>query len=193
MDDQRSTFDEVFLERLRDRRADAFDRLVREFEGPLYRFHYCNHGDHHTAQDQTAETFVQLVRSLPSMRGDISQLRAFVFTIARRVQQRRWRSKRPVASLEFAQEVVDRRSQPDVELSDQEQVDFVLNAIRTLDEPLRNVLLLRFVEEYSLAEVAIALDMPLGTVKSHIHRGRELLAKVLVPGGVRHEPDRHFR
>jgi RNA polymerase sigma-70 factor, ECF subfamily len=183
MDDERSPFDETFLERLRNRHAGAFDRLVREFETPLYRFHYCNHGDHHTAQDQTAETFVQLVRSLPSMHGDASQLRAFVFTVARRVQQRRWRGKRPATSLDPALEVADRRPQPDAELADQEQIDLVLETIRGLDNPVRNVLLLRFVEECSLDEVAATLDMPLGTVKNHIHRGRALLVRKLAEKG----------
>jgi RNA polymerase sigma-70 factor (ECF subfamily) len=183
MDDQRSPFDAAFLDRLRNRRADAFDRLVREFQTPLYRFHFCQHGDHHSAQDQTAETFVQLVRSLPSMRGGVNQLRAFVFAVARRVQQRRWRANRSTARLEFAMEVADPHPQPDAELAEREQVHLVLDAIRGLDETVRNVLLLRFVEECSLDEVAAALDMPLGTVKSHLHRGRAQLARKLAEKG----------
>lgn len=180
MSEQRLTFEPAFLEKLKRRRPDAFDVLVREFEGPLYRFHYCAHGDHHAAQDQTSETFVELVRSLPSMRGDVTQLRAFVFSIARRVQQRSWSRTTPVIPLDEQAAIADRRPSPDVELSSQEQVDIVLNAIRGMESAVRNVLLLRFVEEYSLEDVAGALDMPLGTVKSHIHRGRAQLAGVLL-------------
>lgn len=179
MCEQRSNFDAAFLEQLKRRRPEAFDMLVREFEGPLYRFHYCAHGDHHAAQDQTSETFVQLVRSLPSLRGDVSQLRAFVFSIARRVQQRSWNRTSPEVPFVEDVAIADRRPPPDAELADQEQVGLVLNAIRRLDAPVRNVLLLRFVEDFSLEEVAAALGMPLGTVKSHIHRGRTQLARVL--------------
>jgi RNA polymerase sigma-70 factor, ECF subfamily len=179
MSEQRPILDAAFLEQLKERRPDAFDLLVREFETALYRFHYCAHGDHHAAQDQTSETFVELVRSLPSMRGGVSQLRAFVYSIARRVQQRHWNSRRATVALDSDAAITDRRPPPDTVLADQEQVNLLLDAIRGLDVPVRNVLLLRFVEEYSLDEVAAALDMPLGTVKSHIHRGRVQLARIL--------------
>lgn len=185
MNGRRPILDATLLEQLKQGRPAAFDLLVREFENALHRFHYCAHGDHHLAQDQTSETFVQLVRSLSSMRGDVSQLRAFVFSIARRVQQRHWRTTNRTVSLGEDVMIADRRPPPDVEVGDQEQVDGVLNAIRRLDIPVRNVLLLRFVEEYSLEEVAAALDMPMGTVKSHIHRGRTQLAGILSEKGCR--------
>ena len=57
----------------------------------------------------------------------------------------------------------------------------MLAAIGALEQPQRNVLLLRFVEGLSLAEIATALDIPLGTVKSHIHRGREYLRQRFFP------------
>lgn len=48
-----------------------------------------------------------------------------------------------------------------------------------LEQPLRNVLLLRFVEECTLDEISEVLEIPLGTVKSHIHRGRARLKAAL--------------
>jgi len=47
-----------------------------------------------------------------------------------------------------------------------------LKAISELDDPLPDVLMLRFIEELSLDEIATVLEMPVGTVKSHLHRGR---------------------
>jgi RNA polymerase sigma-70 factor, ECF subfamily len=56
--------DESFLAQLKKGIPAAYVVLVERFEGPLYRFFYCSHRDHHLAQDQTAETFAQLVKSL---------------------------------------------------------------------------------------------------------------------------------
>mgnify|MGYP002085938984 CR=1 FL=1 len=56
--------------------------------------------------------------------------------------------------------------------------DYV-EAIRSLDQPTRDVFLLRFVEQLSVAEVAETLGEPIGTVKSRLHRGRRQLQEIL--------------
>ena len=63
--------------------------------------------------------------------------------------------------------------------SDREQLEGVLDAISHLEDPLREVLILRFVEGCSIDEVAVALGLPVGTVKSHIHRSRTRLKQLL--------------
>ena len=172
---------ESFLDQLKDGLPAAYVVLVERFEGPLYRFFLCDHRDHHTAQEQTAETFAQLVRSLPRMRGDCGQLRAYVFATARHVQQRRWRRRATEPSpLVEALSVSDPQPSPATVASGREQLDRVLSAISNIDGPLRNVLLLRFVEGCSIDEVAEALEMPVGTVKSHIYRGRMQLKQMFV-------------
>jgi RNA polymerase sigma-70 factor, ECF subfamily len=171
--------DASFLDRLKAGDPAAYVLLVDGFEGPLYRFFLCDHRNHHTAQEQTAETFAQLVRSLRGMRGGCEQLRAYVFATARHVQLRRCRGRRnqpsPIAE---ALNVSDPRPSPVTVASDREQLERVLNAISRLEDPLRNVLLLRFIEGCSIDEVAEALDLPVGTVKSHIHRSRTRLKQI---------------
>jgi len=168
--------EDVFLNQLKDGQPAAYEVLVDQFEGPLYRFFLCDHYDHHMAQDETAETFAQLVRSLPKMRGSHEQLRTYVFAVARHVQQRHWRRhKRRNLQLTDAQHVSDTRPSPLIQAANRERVEQVLDAIGCLDTTVRSVLLLRFVEGLSIEEVAEALEMPTGTVKSHIHRGRSQL------------------
>jgi RNA polymerase sigma-70 factor (ECF subfamily) len=170
---------ESFINELKKGAPAAYEVFVEMFEGPLYRFFYCDHRDHHLAQEQTAETFAQLVQSIRRMRGGAEQLRAFVFATARHVQLRRFRERnRCTSSLADELDVADVAPSPATAAAEREQVERVLDAIGQLDEPLRNVLLLRFVEGCSLEEVAEALEMPLGTVKSHIHRGRERLKQL---------------
>jgi len=173
------TADEAFVRQLQVGHPAAYELLVQRFEGPLYRFFFCDHRDHHVAQEQTAETFVQLVRSLPNIRGGNESLCTYVFSTARHIQLRRWRRpKSPHVPLSVALDAIDTGPSPVAQAADREQLERVMDAIRRLDSPLRNVLLMRFVEGYSIEEVAHALEMPLGTVKSHIHRGRTRLKQI---------------
>jgi len=182
------TADQAYLDQLKAGHAAAYEMLVERFEGPLYRFFFCDHRNHHLAQEQTSETFTQLVRSLPNMRGGHQQLCAFVFATARHIQQRRWRSpKTQNVPLSGAANVIDAGPSPVAQAADREQLERVLNAIGQLDPAVRNGLLLRFVEGYSVEEVAHAMEMPVGTVKSHIHRGRLRLKQVFSEEECEHE------
>jgi RNA polymerase sigma-70 factor, ECF subfamily len=180
--------EELFVEQLKNGIPAAYELLVERFEAPLYRFFLCDHRDHHVAQEQTAETFAQLVGSLPQMRGGAGQLRAYVFATARHVQQRRWRQrkKQPLPLAEAAN-VSDPRPPPAAVAADREELERMLDAMGQLEVPQRNVLLLRFVERLSIAEIGEALEMPAGTVKSHIHRGRLRLKQLLVEKEKEHE------
>jgi len=169
-----------FLAQLRAGTPAAFAELVEEFEGALYRFFYCDHRDHHLAQEETAETFGQLVKSLTSRETVCGNLRAYVFGTARHVQLRRIRARgREQLTLAEAEEMCDPGPSPLSVAAEREELAQVLAAIEGLEETQRNVLLLRFVESCSIEEVAEALQIPVGTVKSHIHRGRARLIQVL--------------
>jgi RNA polymerase sigma-70 factor, ECF subfamily len=172
--------DDLLVAQLKQGVPAAYITFVERFEASLYRFFFCEHRDHHLAQEQAAETFAQLVRSLPSMRGGAQQLPAYVFATARHVQLRRMRDRqRHYVPLDEAAVINDPGPLPEEAVSEREQVDSVLQAIIQLDETVRNVLLLRFVEDCSIEQIAVALEMPVGTVKSHIHRGRSQLKRLL--------------
>ena len=127
---------EDFLIQLKEGQPAAYEVLVDRFEGPLYRFFFCDHRNHHLAAEQTAETFAELVRSLPKMRGSHEQLRAFVFATARHVQGRNWRRpKRKHVSLTAVDCVRDGDPSPLARLADRERVAQVLDAIGRLDQP----------------------------------------------------------
>ena len=105
--------EDSLLERLKEGNSAAFDWLVGHFEAPLFRFFVCDHRDYHLAQEQTSETFVQLVQSLPAMKGNSEKLRAFVFAIARHVKLREWRRPKPASSsIEYARDICDPRPSP---------------------------------------------------------------------------------
>jgi RNA polymerase sigma-70 factor (ECF subfamily) len=172
--------EDEFLRSLRKGEADAYETLVRRFEAPLYRYFLASHGDPQLAGEQSADCFSDLVESLPKMSGGPGQLQSFVFAVARNVLRRQWRRRaRGFARLAAASEAIDDRHSPDAAVEASEEFARLIAAIRSLDHPTRDVFLLRFVEQMSVAEVAETVGEPIGTVKSRLHRGRQRLQEIL--------------
>jgi RNA polymerase sigma-70 factor (ECF subfamily) len=168
------------VQRLKQGDGDAFETLVRRFEGPLYRYFLASHGDAQLAGEQSADCFSDLVQSLPKMSGGEDQLRPFVFAVARNILRRQWRRRaRECTSLDPCAGPIDARPAPDAAMELAEDSARAIEAIRSLDQPTRDVFLLRFLEQMSVAEVAKVVGEPIGTVKSRIHRGRQRLKRIL--------------
>jgi len=174
-------------------RPTAFEELFRRFETRLYRFFLLSHGNHHLAEDQCGDTFVALVSAIHRMRGGEEHLASFVFGVARNVLRRsRRRGRFRPTSLERAIDVADSRAGPQRTVESRESLRQAMGFLEAFDEPVRHVLVLRFVEGLMLEEVAEALGMPLNTVKSHIHRARKrLLRQIAVAESGKQAEDGH--
>jgi len=126
-------------------------------------------------EDVLGEVFVQVARSLPRFRGDGDEaLRRWVFTIARHrvVDDARRRARRPRSS-DAPMPQVAAPPEP-VELDGE-----LLDALRRLTPPQREVVALRFVADLSLNDVARITRRSVGAVKSLQVRGLEELARIL--------------
>lgn len=174
------TAEDEFLNRLRRADHDAFDELVHRFEDQVYRYFLASHGDPQLAGEQSADCFGNLVESLPKMTGGAEQLVPFVYAVARNVLRREWRRKsRNLAPLDVVVATADKQPGPYADNESKDEVTRALEAIQTLDPATREIFLLRFVEQMSVAEVALAVGEPVGTVKSRLHRGRLRLQEIL--------------
>lgn len=172
--------DSELLAGLKSRSTEAFEVLLDRFEAPLYRFFFYSHGKHELAEDQCAETFAALVTAFKKMRSGPAGLRAFVFGVARNVMRRGWRETRPpLSSPDALERLADGQPGAYREVSACQELERALAAIRTLDDPMRQILLLRVVEELTVKEIAEALALPPGSVRSHIHRARKKLRGIL--------------
>ena len=172
--------EDEFIRDLQRGDAKAYEVLVRRFETPLYRYFLASHGDPQLAGEQSADCFGDLVESLPKMVGGAAQLRPFVLAVAKNVLRRQWRWQgRETNQADFETAVLDVSPAPDVGIEASEESSRLIAAVRSLDAPTRDVFLLRFVEQMSLAEVAAAVGEPVGTVKSRLHRGRKRLLEIL--------------
>ncbi len=140
-------------------------------------------GDRSEAEDVAQEAFVIAFRSLGTWRGD-GAFGAWLSRIAVRLAIRRAGQRKQVTWLdplaaESDQPGHDRyRTSVSVDTLDpantllrSERDSRIRAAVASLDEPYREVVALRFFAERSLAEIAAVTNRPLGTVKTHLHRG----------------------
>jgi RNA polymerase sigma-70 factor (ECF subfamily) len=175
---------------------DAYRTLVERESRATARICYRVLGDPHEAEDAAQEAFVTAFRSLSSWRGE-SPFGAWLARIALRIALRSASRRRPVVWLDPAhpESSVERDGpqardgasaaaaftsasmaagpahDPAVLTVHAERASAVRAAVAGLDEPYREVVALRFFGDLSLAEIAAETGRPLGTVKTHLHRG----------------------
>jgi len=182
-----------FIERLKAGEETAFDHLVNERSADIYALLYRLTQDPEEARDLTQETFLQAFRSIAHFRGE-ADLRTWLYRIAinqARNRWRWWRRRRRSATvsldatdetheLSLATRLVDERAEdPEASTLAHEREQILLAAMRTLARPFREAVVLRDVEGLSYEEVAAALEISIGTVKSRLSRGRAELRRKL--------------
>jgi RNA polymerase sigma-70 factor (ECF subfamily) len=161
---------------------DAFRVLVEREAASIVRACHRILGDLHEAEDAAQETFVIAFRSLDSWRATGS-FGAWLRRIAVRVALRRAGSRRPTlrldpisvdgdeASLGPAGRLASAAQDPaDASLHLERAVELRM-ALQSLDDPYREVVLLRFYGDLSLAEIALETGRPVATIKTHLRRG----------------------
>ncbi|MEO0515103.1 MAG: sigma-70 family RNA polymerase sigma factor [Planctomycetota bacterium] len=183
--------DATLLQRARDGNHGALGCLLRRHEERLFNVALGVLGNRADAQDATQDAFVSVVRKLHDFRGDA----AFSTWITRIVlnaskdllRKHKRRPALPFSSLngENMEHSVEasleqrRELSPDSNVETQEQQSRLREAVAGLDEPFREVLVLRDLDGMDYAEMAETLELPLGTVKSRLFRARLILRDVL--------------
>ena len=149
----------------------AFETLVRQRQSPLRGFlRRLTRGDHALADDLAQDTFLDAWRSIDRFRGESS----FASWLARIAYRRylMWARKRKLEPLDEDTEIATSDPPPDLRLD-------LEKAMTRLSLPERAALTLCYAQEYTNEEAADILEVPLGTLKSHVARGREKLRKLL--------------
>jgi RNA polymerase sigma-70 factor (ECF subfamily) len=156
--------------------AAAWDALFRRYQLPLYVYIFELVRDEQTSLDIVQETFINAVRHLGSLRDD-AKFGSWLFGIAHQKCIQRWRKQAREEMLrdEFADAPAQFETGPDDLLMREEQEAEFMNLLNQLPPPQRSVLLLHFVEEFSLDEIAGITGVSLGTVKSRLHYAKKSL------------------
>jgi len=154
----------------------AFGQLVTKYQDRLYNTVLHVVGSSEDAYDVVQDAFVQAFLKLETF-GRASAFYTWLYRIAFNSALTRRRRHKPTVSVEQARELsgdepLGREESPDARLEQQERVSQVRAALATLTEEHRTVLVLREMDGCCYETIAEMLDLPVGTVRSRLHRAR---------------------
>lgn len=170
----------AFVERARRGDASAFEALYRAHRDWVFATAYRFSGNREDALDVVQETFFYLARKLPALELR-ARLKTFLYPAIKHLALARRERRRRESPLEGAPEPPARDPPPEESpaLGEEE----ARGLLSRLPGAQREVVWLRFVDGLSLSEIAAALGVPLGTVKSRLHAALESLRRKGPPGG----------
>jgi len=162
----------------------AWDVLFRRYQLPLYVYVFELVHNEQASLDLVQETFIVAVRHVGSLRDD-AKFGCWLFGIAHQKCIQRWRKQNRDEWLhdEIAAVPDEFEHSPDALLIRQEQEAQFMELLNQLPLPQRSVLLLHFVEDFSLEEIARITETQLGTVKSRLHYAKKSLRKLVEEKG----------
>ena len=168
------------IERARAGDKTAVTELYRAHVQSIYKYVYLRVSDAHLAEDLTSEVFLHALESLPTFEYRGIPFSAWLYRIARDrlVDHYRRQSRRPDCS-DLTEDLACDDAEPhDVAIRWQEETE-VRAALQQLTEDQRVVLVLRFMEHQSLADIGRRLGKTEGAVKSLQHRALAALSRAL--------------
>jgi RNA polymerase sigma-70 factor, ECF subfamily len=161
----------------------SFEQLVRDHQAMVFRTLLRLTGSREHVDDLAQEVFLRLYRALPDFRGE-ALLTTYLYRIVANVAQDEWKRRRrcdrPLVSISGEDSDWEDRLQhpgPNAEqqLAEKQFRDSVERQLQQLSAIERTVLVLYHQEERSYEQIAHSLNLPIGTVRTHLHRGRKKL------------------
>src|SRR5947209_9862214 len=167
-----------------------FEQVVREHQGMVFRTLARLTGTVEHVEDLAQEVFLRLYKALPGFRGE-ALVSTYLYRITVNVAQDEWKRRRredrplvPFAGDDRDEGTwEDRLAHParnaEEELEEREFAGMVEEQLHRLSNVERAVLVLYHQEERSYEQIAEALGMPIGTVRTHLHRGRKKMREAI--------------
>ncbi|WP_051189061.1 RNA polymerase sigma factor SigW [Halalkalibacillus halophilus] len=173
----------------KDGNENAFEELVHQYEGMIYSHCYRMIGNRHDAEEFTQETFLKAYKNINSCQ-DHEKFQAWLHRIATNVTIDYMRKKKPSVILDdeikdcqditYTDQLRSKEPLPEEECAKNEKRKLICEAIYQLPEKYQAVIFLRYCEDYSLEDISKALFLPVGTVKTHLHRSKQALHKLII-------------
>ncbi|MDQ0157490.1 RNA polymerase sigma factor SigW [Robertmurraya andreesenii] len=166
----------------------AYAEIVELYKDKVFQLCYRMLGNRHEAEDMAQEAFIRAYVNIASFNINL-KFSTWLYRIATNLCIDRIRKKKPdfyldaevsgTDGLTMYSQIPSDTALPEEEVESMELQDIIQREISRLPEKYRSVIVLKYIEELSLNEISEILDMPLGTVKTRIHRGREALRQQL--------------
>lgn len=166
----------------------AFGEIVELYKDKVFQLCFRMLGNSHEAEDISQDAFIRAYINIERYNID-RKFSTWLYRIAANLCIDRIRKKKPdyyldaevagTEGLTLYSQIPASQLAPDEEVSKIELQEIIQNEILKLPEKYRAVIVLKYIEELPLLEISKILDLPIGTVKTRIHRGREALRKQL--------------
>ena len=183
---QRTPTDEELIARFQEGDAYAFDEIVHRYKDPLTNFVYHFLGDRIDAEDVIQETFIRLYKKKHLYRN-VAKFSTWIYTIAGNLAKTELRRRRRRRILSLSQigfddkdyEIPGDMQTPEQIVDGDMKETIIKKEIDELPVKFKEVVILRDIQEFSYEEISQMLNIPIGTVKSRVNRGRLRLQKRL--------------
>jgi RNA polymerase sigma-70 factor (ECF subfamily) len=173
--------------------SSAWEEIVRAHNRRIYNICYRFTGSTDDAEDLTQEVFIKIYRTLQSYDLEKGAFTTWVTTMTRNLlvdHFRKTKQDRVTDSMDAApggdedaltlgEQIADQKATPDEVMDTKDTQKMVQLALQKLSPELREAVILRDLQDMDYKEIAAALKVPEGTVKSRINRGRTELARLL--------------
>ena len=173
--------------------AAAWQEIVQQYNRRIYNICYRFSGSADDAADLTQEVFIKMYRTLSTFDTTRASFMTWVTTVTRNLlvdHFRKGKYDRVTDSLDatpgnqddgltLADQLEDKSASPETKVRSQETQKLVHEALRRLSPELREAVILRDLQDMDYKDIAKVLNVPEGTVKSRINRGRTELARLL--------------
>jgi len=173
--------------------AAAWQEIVQQYHRRIYNICYRFSGSPDDASDLAQEVFIKMYRTLSMFDTTRASFMTWVTTVTRNLlvdHFRKGKYDRVTDSLDatpgnqedgltIAEQLEDRGASPEARMRSQETKKLVHEALRRLSPELREAVILRDLQDMDYKDIAKVLNVPEGTVKSRINRGRTELARLL--------------
>jgi RNA polymerase sigma-70 factor (ECF subfamily) len=170
--------EQELLNRARHFKEDALAEVYDCYNQEIYRYAFRYSGDAYLAEECVAETFSRLLGALRDGKGPRDYLRAYLYRVAHNWLTDTYR-RQPAPALPLdpnlsADPAINPAQAVAVEMENQE----IRGLLNQLTAEQRQVILLKYVEEWKNEEIALALEKPIGAVKALQHRALRALRRL---------------
>ncbi|HWJ79025.1 MAG TPA: RNA polymerase sigma factor SigW [Niallia sp.] len=166
----------------------AFGDIIEIYKDKVFQICYRMLGNRHEAEDIAQEAFIRAYVNIQRFNIEL-KFSTWLYRIATNLCIDRIRKKKPdyyldaevpgTDGLNMYSQIAAEGRLPEDDVESLELQAMIQLEISKLPEKYRSVIVLKYIEELSLNEISEILELPLGTVKTRIHRGREALRKQL--------------
>ncbi|EST10301.1 RNA polymerase sigma factor SigW [Sporolactobacillus laevolacticus] len=170
----------------------AFAELVDRYKNSVFAICFRMVGNTQEAEDLSQEAFIRAYNHIDQYDHE-RKFSTWLFRIATNLSIDFLRRRKTSVSLDAVVPgteglslntiLPDNGELPDEQMVRRENEEMVQSEIKKLPEKYRSAVVLKYIEDLSLKEISDIMDIPVGTVKTRIHRGREMLRKNMTAGG----------